>query len=63
MASFSSAALEKRLTELSNSQQSVQTLSLWMMHHRKHSKAAVEVWHQEFQKGSDSGVVLTLLLS
>ncbi|EDV29787.1 Regulation of nuclear pre-mRNA domain-containing protein 1B [Trichoplax sp. H2] len=50
MASFSSAALEKRLTELSNSQQSVQTLSLWMMHHRKHSKAAVEVWHQEFQK-------------
>ena len=35
MSSFSESALEKKLSELSNSQQSVQTLSLWLIHHRE----------------------------
>ncbi|KAB0374701.1 hypothetical protein FD755_013193 [Muntiacus reevesi] len=43
MSAFSEAALEKKLSELSNSQQSVQTLSLWLIHHRKHSRPIVTV--------------------
>ena len=51
MSSFSESALEKKLSELSNSQQSVQTLSLWLIHHRKHAGPIVSVWHRELRKG------------
>ncbi|KAM4891377.1 regulation of nuclear pre-mRNA domain-containing protein 1B isoform 3-T3 [Sylvia borin] len=50
MSSFSESALEKKLSELSNSQQSVQTLSLWLIHHRKHAGPIVAVWHRELRK-------------
>ncbi|XP_058234195.1 regulation of nuclear pre-mRNA domain-containing protein 1A isoform X2 [Hemibagrus wyckioides] len=52
MSVFSESALEKKLAELSNSQQSVQTLSLWLIHHRKHSKTIVKVWYNELKKDS-----------
>ena len=48
--SFSSSALEKKLGELSNSQQSIQTLSLWLIHHRKHAKIVVDVWLKQLMK-------------
>ncbi|CAL8362702.1 unnamed protein product [Arctogadus glacialis] len=54
MSAFSEAALEKKLTELSNSQQSVQTLSLWLIHHRKHSQTIVTVWLNELKKAQVS---------
>ncbi|KAM9494611.1 regulation of nuclear pre-mRNA domain-containing protein 1A-like isoform 3-T3 [Clarias gariepinus] len=53
MSVFSESALEKKLAELSNSQQSVQTLSLWLIHHRKHSKTIVKVWYNELTKDGD----------
>lgn len=55
MSAFSEAALEKKLSELSNSQQSVQTLSLWLIHHRKHSRPIVTVWERELRKGERPG--------
>lgn len=55
MSAFSEAALEKKLSELSNSQQSVQTLSLWLIHHRKHSRPIVTVWERELRKGEWAG--------
>lgn len=55
MSSFSESALEKKLSELSNSQQSVQTLSLWLIHHRKHAGPIVSVWHRELRKGRRAG--------
>lgn len=54
MSAFSEAALEKKLSELSNSQQSVQTLSLWLIHHRKHSRTIVGVWLNELKKGESA---------
>lgn len=56
MSSFSESALEKKLSELSNSQQSVQTLSLWLIHHRKHAGPIVAVWHRELRKGARGGL-------
>uniref|UniRef100_A0A8C9LE59 CID domain-containing protein n=1 Tax=Pavo cristatus TaxID=9049 RepID=A0A8C9LE59_PAVCR len=44
--------LEWKLLELSNSQQSVQTLSLWLIHHRKHSVLIVSMWEQELRKAA-----------
>lgn len=45
--SFSEASLFKKIQELTNTQQSVQTLSLWLIHHRKHSKIIVQTWLRE----------------
>ncbi|KAJ8257308.1 hypothetical protein GJAV_G00184200 [Gymnothorax javanicus] len=60
MSAFSESALEKKLSDLSNSQQSVQTLSLWIIHHRKHSSHIVRVWHRELKKAK-KGRKLTFL--
>ncbi|XP_054713904.1 regulation of nuclear pre-mRNA domain-containing protein 1B-like isoform X2 [Uloborus diversus] len=53
MSSFTDSALEKKLAELNNSQQSIQTLSLWLIHHRKHHKTIVQVWLRELKKAND----------
>ncbi|XP_048874039.1 regulation of nuclear pre-mRNA domain-containing protein 1B-like [Brienomyrus brachyistius] len=63
MSSFSESALEKKLSELSNSQQSVQTLSLWIIHHRKHSSFIVRVWHREMKKAKTSRKLTFLYLA
>ncbi|XP_034732050.1 regulation of nuclear pre-mRNA domain-containing protein 1B isoform X1 [Etheostoma cragini] len=63
MSSFSESALEKKLTELSSSQQSVQTLSLWIIHHRKHSGLIVKVWHRELKKAKSSRKLTFLYLA
>ncbi|KAG5838034.1 regulation of nuclear pre-mRNA domain-containing protein 1B isoform X1 [Anguilla anguilla] len=63
MSSFSESALEKKLSELSNSQQSVQTLSLWIIHHRKHASLIVRVWHRELKKAKRSRKLTFLYLA
>ncbi|KAM5157359.1 regulation of nuclear pre-mRNA domain-containing protein 1A isoform 1-T1 [Mantella aurantiaca] len=63
MSAFSEAALEKKLSELSNSQQSVQTLSLWLIHHRKHSRVIVAVWDRELRKAKPSRKLTFLYLA
>ncbi|XP_034393632.1 regulation of nuclear pre-mRNA domain-containing protein 1B [Cyclopterus lumpus] len=63
MSSFSESALEKKLVELSSSQQSVQTLSLWIIHHRKHSGLIVKVWHRELKKAKSSRKLTFLYLA
>ncbi|XP_060080253.1 regulation of nuclear pre-mRNA domain-containing protein 1B-like [Ylistrum balloti] len=60
MSSFSDSSLSKKLNELNNTQQSIQTLSLWLIHHRKHSKTIVQVWQREMQKVK-SAVRLTFM--
>ncbi|GAB6020779.1 hypothetical protein CHUAL_003438 [Chamberlinius hualienensis] len=54
MANFSESALGQKLAELNNSQQSILTLSLWVIHHRKHSKNIVAVWYKELLKAKPS---------
>lgn len=51
MAGFTENALIRKLQELNSSQQSIQTLSLWLIHHRKHHAAVVKTWHKELLKG------------
>ncbi|XP_070195087.1 regulation of nuclear pre-mRNA domain-containing protein 1B-like [Littorina saxatilis] len=54
MTSFTDANLVKKLGELNNTQQSIQTLSLWLIHHRKHAAAIVKIWHRELSKARPS---------
>lgn len=46
--------MERKLADLRNSQQSIQTLSLWKIHHRRHHKTIVNVWLRELKKADPS---------
>ncbi|CAF0818816.1 unnamed protein product [Adineta ricciae] len=48
----SESQLVKRFAELSTSQQSVETLSLFFMHHRRQSQTIVHVWAKELVSAS-----------
>eukprot|EP00035_Acanthoeca_spectabilis_P006047 m.119908 g.119908 ORF g.119908 m.119908 type:complete len:322 (-) comp13321_c0_seq1:340-1305(-) len=41
---FSVEGMEQKLSTMSSSQQSVQTMSLWLIHHRKHALDIAERW-------------------
>ena len=52
MSGFNRGLLEEKLRVLSSSQHSIQTLSLWMIHHRSHAGAAIEIWLRELLAAS-----------
>lgn len=51
MSGFTENALVKKLEDLNASQQSIQTLSLWLIHHRKHHQIIVKTWFRELLRG------------
>ena len=61
MSSFSENNLTKKYNELNGTQQSIQTLSLWLIHHRKHARTIVQVWLRELKKGKNR--MLTKILT
>ena len=63
MSSFSESAFTRKLGELNNSQQSIQTLSLWVIHHRKHAKTIVQVWQTELIKAKTKKKLTFLYLA
>lgn len=54
MSAFTESGLVKKLIELNPSQQSIQTVSLWVIHHRRHYKTIVPLWLREMKKVSQS---------
>ncbi|XP_031781850.1 regulation of nuclear pre-mRNA domain-containing protein 1A isoform X2 [Nasonia vitripennis] len=63
MAGFTESALIKKLVELNPSQQSIQTLSLWLIHHRKHHSTIVKVWFKELCKSKDNRKLMFMYLA
>ncbi|VDP29580.1 unnamed protein product [Soboliphyme baturini] len=63
MAAFSEIIVQRKLQELTNTKQSIQTLSLWLLHHRKHAAEIVELWYRQVkrEKRSDRLIVLFYL--
>jgi regulator of Ty1 transposition protein 103 len=59
--SFSETSLYKKFNELNSTQQSVQTLSLWLIHHRKHSHAIVKTWLKELVSATKPERKLTFI--
>ena len=43
MSGFSEVTLSQKLLELNHTQPSIQGLSLWLLHHRKHYQSIVKV--------------------
>ena len=50
--SFSEVAFQTRLDALTTSQDSIETMSLWMQHHRKHAPQVVAVWLKQMKDGA-----------
>ena len=57
--SFSEQTLVDKLKRLKQTEDSIQTLSQWMLMYAKHWKKAVDIWTREFRSG---GVDRKLLL-
>ena len=51
MSMFNEDNLKKKLTDLNVSQQSIQTTSLWLIHHKRHAQVIVSLWAKEICKG------------
>eukprot|EP00039_Didymoeca_costata_P030916 m.32111 g.32111 ORF g.32111 m.32111 type:complete len:330 (+) comp8379_c0_seq1:165-1154(+) len=47
---FKAEDFRKRLQNLSQSQQSVQALSLWLLHNKKNASEAISIWNEEIEK-------------
>lgn len=43
--------LEKKMLNVTNTQDSIQSLSLWLIHHKSHNKRVAEVWLKTVKKG------------
>eukprot|EP00124_Ichthyophonus_hoferi_P000137 Ihof_evm1s5 gene=Ihof_evmTU1s5 len=63
MSTFSERQLEDKLASLSSSQQSIQTLSLWIIHHRRAARNIVEVWHKIFLKSDEKKKLVLFYLA
>ena len=59
--SFSESSLLRKINELNNTQQSVQSVSLWLIHHRKHSNTIVKIWLKELMNSTKSDRKLTFI--
>lgn len=57
---FTERSLDRKLAELNNTAISIQQLSLWLVHHKKHYPAIVRTWQNSLLK-SESSRKLTLL--
>jgi len=47
MSGFSESTLTQKLVELNSSALSIQSVSLWLLHHRKHYQTCVKIWYKE----------------
>lgn len=52
--SVNEANLEKKFSSVTNTQDSIQTLSLWILHHRAHHKKIVDIWMKVLRKAKIS---------
>lgn len=63
MASFSDDAFVRKLMELNNTAPSIQTLSLWLIHHRKHAKKIVALWFKQLRKAQQAKKLTLMYLA
>ncbi|XP_070492160.1 regulation of nuclear pre-mRNA domain-containing protein 1B [Chironomus tepperi] len=63
MSAFTESALIKKLGDLNTSSQSIQTLSLWLIHHRKHNEKIVSIWMKELSKAPSNRKLVFMYLA
>jgi len=60
---YSREQLVLKLRELTESQNSINTLSLWLLHHKKFAQDAAKVWFDELKKTKGSRQLILLYLA
>ena len=61
MALLNQKAFERKLQNMSSAQDSVQTVSLWMIHHKKNANDMASVWLDQLRKGIPLPKMFTLI--
>ena len=61
MALLNQKAFERKLQNMSSAQDSVQTVSLWMIHHKKNASDMANVWLDQLRRGILSTKMFTLI--
>lgn len=51
MSFFTVQVLQEKLNRLTLSQDSIETLSLWIIHHKAHASTSIEIWMEDMQSG------------
>jgi len=63
MSAFTESGFLKKIADLNQSQQSIQTVSLWVIHHRRHSKVIAELWFKQLMKADESRKLVLMYLA
>ena len=63
MSSFSVQALQEKLSRLTPSQDSIETLSLWIIHHQVYATTSVTVWLESVRNGKVESFVVPPILA
>lgn len=50
MSSFNKKSLQDKLHRLNSSQESVETLSHWIIHHDQYAEDSVKIWKETFKE-------------
>ena len=50
MSSFNRKSLQDKLHRLNSSQESVETLSHWIIHHKQYAEDSVKIWKETFKE-------------
>uniref|UniRef100_A0A914N808 CID domain-containing protein n=1 Tax=Meloidogyne incognita TaxID=6306 RepID=A0A914N808_MELIC len=62
MSGFSEFTMRERLMKLTNTTHSIQTLSMWILHHqKKNADAILDTWLKEVRSITDSERLLSLM--
>ncbi len=51
MAALNESSVQRKFANVNNTQDSIQSLSLWVLHHKAHSERIVELWYKAVKKG------------
>jgi regulator of Ty1 transposition protein 103 len=63
MSAYTEEVLVDKLSKLTNTQQSIQTLSHWVMYHRKRCAQSIQVWDREIYKATKERKLVFLYLA
>ena len=51
MSSYSLELLQEKLSRLNSTQESIETLSLWIIHHKQYASTSISTWMEDVRSG------------
>ena len=52
MSSYSLELLQEKLSRLNSTQESIETLSLWIIHHKPYASTSISTWMEDMRSGT-----------